>query len=108
VLEGGRRGARQRVRTVPAQPCVGGQRRAAARADCRGDRSCLGDGVAAREDPRLAGGADVVDVDHPVLDVHARRAGDQLEVGLLAQREHHAVRAQLLDLAGRAREAVRS
>ena len=45
------------------------------------------------------------DLDHAVLDLDARHAVEQRQVGVLAEREHHGVRLQLLELAGGLGEA---
>ena len=74
-------------------------------ADRRRDGALGGDDVAAGEDARAAGHQVLADVHEPVLDLDALGALEQRQVGVLAEREHERVGLELLELAGRLREA---
>ena len=70
-----------------------------------GDGALGGHHVAAGEDARVAGHHVRSDLHDAVLDLDARHAVEQRQVGLLAEREHERVGLELLELAGRLREA---
>ena len=74
-------------------------------ADADGDGPLVGHHVAAGEDARVAGHHVRADLDDAVVDLDAGHAVEQREVGLLAEREHERVGLELLELAGRLREA---
>ena len=89
-----------------AQPGVDVARRLLAVADADGDGALGRHHVAAGEDALVAGHHPRVDLDHDaVLDLEARHAVEQRQVGLLAEREHERVGRELLELAGRLRKA---
>ena len=90
-----------------AQPAVDVPRRQLAVADRDGDGALARHHVAAGEDAGRAGhhvGPD----DHRAVGFHvdARHAAQEAAVGLLAERQHHRVGLQRLELAGRHRAAV--
>jgi hypothetical protein len=106
VLEAGELPLRRRPAGLPTQPGVDRARRALAVTDRAGDGAFRRDHVAAGEDPRVAGLEVGPHPDDAVLDLDPRHAVEEREVGLLPEREHERVRAKLLELAGRLREAV--
>ena len=79
-----------------------GGRRAVADRDRH--RALGGHHVAAGEDARVAGHQVRADLHDAVVDLDARHAVEQRQVGLLAEREHERVGLELLELAGRLRE----
>ena len=90
---------------LAAQPRVDVAGGLLAVADGDRDRALGRDHVAAGEDAGVAGHHVRPDLDDPVLDLEARDAVEEREVGLLAEREDERVGLELLELAGRLREA---
>ena len=95
----------RRLVRLPAQPAVDVAGGLLAVPDADRDRALVGHHVAAGEDPRVAGHHVRRRPDHAVLDLDARHAVEQRQVGVLAEREHHRVRLELLELAGGLGEA---
>ena len=75
-------------------------------ADADRDGALVGHHVAAGEHAGAAGHHPLVDLHDAVGDLQPGDAVEQREVGLLAEREHDRVGLELLELAGRLREAA--
>src|SRR5215216_3709807 len=94
-----------RLVRLPAQPAVDVASGLLAVPDPDRDGAFVRHHVAAGEDPLVAGHHVRADLDHTLLDIDPRDPFEQREVGVLAEREDYAVRLELLELAGRLREA---
>jgi hypothetical protein len=70
-------------------------------ADGDGDGALGGHHVAAGEDARVPGHQVGPDLDHAVGEGHAGHVLQHGQVGVLAQRQHQAVRLELFELSGR-------